>query len=304
MLRTINKNAYKGFGFRIVSDICLPELPIIKQDGNHADVTIELADLSDTWFTLAESNRYFVIREGLMMFHIPNVAIYSIQNGKKIIVSPIDGANEDQVRLYLLGTCMGGLLMQRMILPLHGSAIEIEGKAYAIIGESGAGKSTLAAAFLKRGYKLISDDVIPVSLSRKNIPVVIPAYPQQKLWQESLNEFGMCSNNLRPIVERETKFAVPVPSKFADKQFPLAGVFELVKEDNNEIEFKTITNLESLHTLFTHTYRNFLLGPSRLLEWHFTFTANLINYIQIYKIRRPISRFTANELSTLILSKL
>ena len=38
---------------------------------------------------------------------------------------------------YLLGTCMGTILMQRKILPLHGSAIEIEGKVYAIVGDSG-----------------------------------------------------------------------------------------------------------------------------------------------------------------------
>ena len=38
---------------------------------------------------------------------------------------------------------MGALLMQRKILPLHGSAIAIDGKAYAFVGDSGAGKSTL-----------------------------------------------------------------------------------------------------------------------------------------------------------------
>ena len=39
---------------------------------------------------------------------------------------------EDKIRLLFLGTCMGALLIQRKILPLHGSAIEIDGKAYAI----------------------------------------------------------------------------------------------------------------------------------------------------------------------------
>ena len=62
---------------------------------------------------------------------------------------------------------MGAILMQRKILPLHGSAIAIDGKAYAIVGDSGAGKSTLASAFLNKGYQLLSDDVIAVSLSKK-----------------------------------------------------------------------------------------------------------------------------------------
>ena len=108
----------------------------------------------------------------------------------------MNGSNEDEIRLYILGTCMGAILLQRKILPLHGSAIAIDGKAYAIVGDSGAGKSTLASAFLKRGYQLLSDDVIPVTLNHANVPIVTPAYPQQKLWLESLNHFGMESTGL------------------------------------------------------------------------------------------------------------
>ena len=81
------------------------------------------------------------------MIRIPDTAIFSIQEGKQIIVSPMGNTCEDKIRLYILGICMGALLMQRGILPLHGSAINIDGKVYAILGNSGAGKSTLAAAF-------------------------------------------------------------------------------------------------------------------------------------------------------------
>ncbi|MEH7011459.1 aldolase [Neobacillus niacini] len=304
MLQTVQKVVYKGFGFKIFSDISLPELPKVSNQEDREDIIFEVEDLSGVWAELAEPNRYFVINENFIMFHIPNVAIYSIQNGNRVSVSPMEGSNEDQVRLYLLGTCMGALLMQRKILPLHGSAIEINGKAYAIIGDSGAGKSTLASAFLQKGYQLISDDIIPVSYTKGNKPIVTPAYPQQKLWQESLEAFGVASDNLRPIVERETKFAVPVYSQFANRHLPLAGVFELVTTENENIHIEPIKNLHRLHTLFNHTYRNFLLAPCGLLEWHFSFTANLVNNIQLFQIRRPISRFTANDLTGLILSTL
>ena len=64
--------------------------------------------------------------------------------------------DEDMIRLYILRDMYGTLLMQRKILPFHGSAIAINGKAYAIVGDSGAGKSTLASAFLKEGYQLLT----------------------------------------------------------------------------------------------------------------------------------------------------
>src|SRR5690625_2580817 len=152
------------------------------------------------------------------MFQIEAVAIYLVKNGNEIFVSPFADAEVDQIRLYILGTCMGAILLQRRILPLHGSAVAIDGKAYAVVGNSGAGKSTLASAFLNRGYQLLSDDVIPVTLSDEGIPIVTPAYPQQKLWLKSLERFGMSSDHLRPIIGRETKFAVPVSTQFVKEQ--------------------------------------------------------------------------------------
>lgn len=302
MLHTIQKVVYKGFGLHISSEIYLPELPKSVYQEERIDVVIEIEDLLGVWEEFAEPNRYFVVKGNFIMFHIPNVAIYFIQDGNRISAYPMDGSNEDQVRLYLLGTCMGALLLQRRILPLHGSAININGKAYAIVGDSGAGKSTLASAFLNLGYQLISDDIIPVSFSEGNIPIVTPAYPQQKLWKESLQAFGMESNHLRPIVEREYKFAVPVHSQFVGIQLPLAGVFELVKTIDGNIGIQPINSLNRFRTLFHHTYRNFLLAPSGLLEWHFEITARLVSNFHLFQISRPASRFTANDLTTLILS--
>lgn len=304
MIGTANKVGYQAFGLTIASDFNLPELSHINMGENLTDVVIIQANLSSLWSELADPDRYFVVKENLVMFQVPNVAIYLVKDGGEIFVSPITGAVADQIRLFILGTCMGAILFQRKILPLHGSAIAIDGKAYAIVGDSGAGKSTLASAFLKRGYQLLSDDVIPVTLSAENIPMVTPAYPQQKLWLESLDQFGMESAGLRPIIDRETKFAVPVPTQFATKSIPLVGVFELMKTEDNEIEVGSIQGLERLHILFNHTYRNFFIARLGLLEWHFHTTTKILNHIDLYQLRRPLSRFTAHELADLMLAQL
>lgn len=302
MLSTLKKTAYKAFGFNIISEIPLPELPMKTISEDKIDIVVELSDLTDLWKEVKEQNRHFVVKEKKVIFQIPNTATYCVQEGGKIIVSPMDGSNEDHIRLYILGTCMGAILMQRKIIPLHGSAIAINGKAYAIVGDSGAGKSTLASAFLNRGFQLLSDDVIPISLSIQNIPIVTPAYPQQKLWQESLNAFGMLESEYRPIFDRETKFAIPVKSNFAKTELPLAGVFELVKTDTQDVLIEPFSNLQGLHTLFNHTYRNFLIDLLGLREWHFRKTASFVHSIQVYQLQRPINRFTANDLTSLILN--
>lgn len=300
----LRNNAYKAFGLTIKSEIMFAELQQVDMDENSPDLSISITDLTSLWNEQAIPKKHFVVQQDFVLFHVPSVAIFLIRNGNEILVSPIRDSNEDQIRLYILGTCMGALLMQRKKLPLHGSAIAIDGKAYAIVGDSGAGKSTLASVFLKKGYSLLSDDVIPIILDENNIPMVIPAYPQQKLWVESLNQFGMDSELLRPIIDRETKFAVPVAEQFANKPLPLAGIFELTKTDSNEIGIQTINNLKRLRTFYTHTYRNFLINRLGLLEWHFGISATIVNRIDFYNLKRPASYFTGYELVDLALSKI
>jgi hypothetical protein len=304
MIHNIKKTVYTAFGLTISSEIILPELNPINKQGNVADIVIENADLHKLWDEHSDSNEDFFITKEFVMFHVAKTAIFLIQDGSRILVSPFNESHEDEIRLYLLGTCMGAILLQRKILPIHGSAIDIEGKAYAIVGDSGAGKSTLASAFLKRGYQLLSDDVIPVSLNVDNIPLVTPSYPQQKLWLESLNHFGMESNYYQPLIVREDKFAVPVQSQFATDPLPLAGIFELVKGDNEEIEIQPIQNLQRFYKLYYHTYRNFFIQGSGLMDWHFNTSAKMINKIDFYQLRRPTTRFTAHDLTDLILNTL
>ncbi|MFE7060535.1 aldolase [Sutcliffiella sp. NPDC057660] len=299
------KLLYKAFGFTIKSEYALPELnrAIIKAD--LSDISIQTGNLEPKWQSLSKQpNQYFHVKENLCMFHVPGTAIFLIQNGKEIIVSPHEDAAEDNIRLYLLGTCMGAILMQRRILPLHGSAIAINGKAYAIVGDSGAGKSTTASALLRQGYELISDDVIPVSFNEQGIPMVTPAYPQQKLWQESIEEFGMESSDFRPIIDRETKFAIPVASQFCNQPLTLAGVFELMKTGNEDLQFSSVTGLERFHLLFQHTYRNFFIPRAGLMEWHFQTSARMVNKMSFFRIQRPTSYFTTDKITDFILTNM
>lgn len=304
MQNTYKKTVYRAFGLHVISEIPFPELPQINEKQDMVDIEVTIGDLTKEWTESAISEEVVFVRENKVIFQILNTAIFSIHDGNRIIVSPLTGYSEDAARLYLLGTCMGAILFQRKILPLHGSAVVIDGKAYGFVGDSGAGKSTLASAFINSGYQLLTDDVIAIFLSQDNIPLVTPSYPQQKLWQESLTQFGMDNHQFRPLLERETKFAVPIPSNFTAESVPLAGIFEIVKTKNEEIQIQPIQGLKRLHTLFYHTYRNFMIAPSGLMEWHFNMLTSFVNKIDIYQIHRPVSRFTAINLQTLILKQL
>ncbi|WP_338470948.1 aldolase [Niallia sp. XMNu-256] len=299
-----HKVNYRAFGLILSSEITLPELLQIDGMVDVIDIEIVKGDLSKQWLECSNEGNPFVIDKGMVMFQLPNIAIFSIKEGCQITVSPLKDYEEDIARLWILGTCMGAILMQRKILPLHGSVVAIDGKAYAIVGDSGAGKSTLASAFLKKGFKLLTDDVIAVSFTDNNRPYVTPSYPQQKLWLKSLHHFGMDRVDYQPLIDREDKFAVPVLSQFADTPLALAGIFELVKKDIQEVEMLPIESLERIFRLYHHTYRNFFLERSGLMEWHFQTTSKLASKVDFYQLRRPAEKFTAHDLADLILRTL
>ncbi|MCF2937922.1 ATP-binding cassette domain-containing protein [Paenibacillus alkaliterrae] len=286
----------------IRSKIVLPEAYEIHGIISEFDVEIELnppqEDCQDQ-FTTAN----YRFDNGRFLFHVPETAFYSITSGAHITITPYPGADEAKIRLFLLGTCMGVLLMQRGILPLHGSAVVIDGKVYAIVGESGAGKSTLAAAFARVGYPLMTDDVIAVSLSNdSSAATVYPSYPQQKLWEESIEQLGLLSQNYSTIYQRVNKYAVPIQYQFYREPLPLAGVVELTKVFEPEPSIKAYNRLEGLHVLNVHTYRNSLLHLLNLQQWQFQSIARLASQLPVYQLRRPVDGFSAFNLVDQIVS--
>lgn len=300
MEHTLTNTMFRGFGLTIVSDIYFPELIKVKWGSRDVDVTVQLDHTSKLQEEFSGKNQFCIVKENRVLIRVPDVAFFSIEFGNIIIFSPIGNIKEDQIRLYLLGSCMGALLLQRRILPLHGSVVEFNKRAYGIIGNSGAGKSTLATTLLDKNFQLLSDDIIPISL-KDGISMVSPAYPQQKLWKESLDALKVNSDKYKPIFDRETKFLIPLHSKFYDEQIPLAGIFELVTGAEEVVTLRPLDKLEQIKKLFEHTFRSFLVERLDLLEWHFHITTTLANSTMMYQLTRPESRFTTKELSDLIL---
>ncbi|WP_252189266.1 aldolase [Rossellomorea vietnamensis] len=297
----IQSFSYSAFGLNIFSDLYFPELKVSSEYSNHKrSIQVKKSYLKELWAKVGDYSKMYVVQEGYFLFKAPGVGIFCIQDGNKILYEPSGENDLGQLRLYILGTCMGALLIQRKILPFHGSSFSFNGKAYAIIGESGAGKSTLTSALINKGHRILTDDVIAISSKEYGVPYVYPSYPQQKLWEESLIEFNMDTSNFTALFKRETKYAIPVENHFINNPLPLGGVFELVKSESENVKLTTIDGLERLHIFYLHTYRNFLVQRFGLRKWHLRYTASFAKNIEVYRLTRPTSRFTANELATLI----
>ena len=199
--------AYRCYGLTIESDLDLPELDAgITDPPTRADVAIVEGEVGPRPPEATELP-WGLWRLGDMSgVDIPDVARYEVADGQRITVQRHPGADDRDVRLYLLGTMLGTIMMQRGHLVLHGNAIRVGEAAAVVVGRSGAGKSTLAAEFARRGIDLLSDDIVPVDRHG----LALPGYPRIKLWDDALERLGLDTAQYERVVGPRAKFHVPV----------------------------------------------------------------------------------------------
>ena len=78
--------------------------------------------------------------------------------------SPCEGDADESLTTYLLGQVLSFSLLSRGNEPLHATAVVIDGEAVAFLGDCGYGKSTLGAAFLARGFPILTDDILALEV--------------------------------------------------------------------------------------------------------------------------------------------
>jgi len=289
---------YKAFGLTIQSDIECPELIISSGTPN---VIIQAGSVPESIEDPLFSGVRFQTKEQEFLLQVDNIARYYIQNGNKITIDIYQNADLSEVRLFLLGSAIGALIHQRGLLPFHGSSVKIGESAIILSGLSGAGKSTLAAAFQKKGYSLLSDDVSVISFSENEHPIVHPGYPQMKLWPDSILKLGGDPAHYSKTRKQLEKHSIPITDSFWDKPLPLSKIFIITSSNLGELKVEQIKGVEKFSLLKTHTYRfNFVAGKE-MNSLHFKSFDLLAKSTEIIRLSRPSGKFIFDELINLIL---
>ena len=81
-------------------------------------------------------------------------------DGRTIDYHPLREATNASLTTYLLGQALSFSLLSFGYEPLHATAVVVDGEALAFLGDCGYGKSTLGAAFVARGFPVLTDDVL------------------------------------------------------------------------------------------------------------------------------------------------
>jgi hypothetical protein len=224
-------------------------------------------------------------KSGVLRLDIPNVAHFLIENGNRITYQRASGCDDETLKLFILGSCMGALLQQRGFIVLHGNAVSVDQQTCSIfVGDRGAGKSTMAGWHYVNQAWVLADDVCAVFFDTDGRPMVTPSFPQIKLWQESADLLGIDTSTLSQVRSGFHKFTLPVSDRFVDTPLPLLSVIELVPSLDASY---ACTGLEKVALLKRHCYRGTFL-PLMALSKSTT--------LNVFKLAEKISAFRQNRL--------
>jgi len=133
------------------------------------------------------------------------------------------------VEIALLGMVLALWLERRGTPTFHGSAIVIDGRAVAFLGSAGSGKTSTAAACVRAGHALLSDDLLALD-EREGVIHVRPGHPQFRMWPEQAVHFTGTDRGFVTVDPVRSKLRVPVGEwfgSFASGPVPLAHVYVL-----------------------------------------------------------------------------
>jgi len=293
------------YGLRIISNLPVPGLPVIC-DHKNSDVIIHLRDkdarppgLGRTpeifSFTSAHLNAKGepVLRAGNLnehyfgLFYDDGARFAVKRDGSEIWADgPEDYAVED-IATYLVGPVMGFVLRLNGVLPLHACAIEVDGRAIALVGQQGAGKSTAAVGFARLGYAVLAEDVAAIAeVDGKYI--VHPGYPRVNLWPKSVEALFGSADSLPQVTPTWGKQFLALDGeefRFQSRPLPLQAIFMLEERlpGATGLRMEPIASAEAMPKLVANTYGNYLLDAA-LRGKEFMQLGKLLAKTQIYQV--------------------
>ena len=181
-------NNYYVYGLNIKSEIEIEEFVKLDNINDEDVVSISYGTMSDEIKQGIREGKRIELSDNKIWFHINNIATYCVSNGNKVEVELCDNVDMKLMKVYVMCSCLGFIMLQRNMIAIHCGVIEMDNKAVIITGDRGAGKSTLTTALRRKGYKFISDDVAGIKIDK--VPYVMPGFPYQKLCESAMNKFG------------------------------------------------------------------------------------------------------------------
>jgi hypothetical protein len=213
------------------------------------------------------------------------------RKGEGITIDRGVGADSSEESLWLNGSVYASIASLNGLLPVHASAVSLDGHVFAFTGPAGAGKSTLVAALGDRGLPMFSDDTLVLDLSDPDRIVCLPGHKRMKLTPDALELTG---------ATRQEKVSITVDKYYATPAagdvgiaLPLARLVFL--EEGEQSEIKPISGSERFVRMQDDHQTAHLFAAARQFDRadSFAHLSRLARQIDMARFIRPrdVARF-------------
>ena len=274
---------YAAYGRKYATTIPLP-LQFADPDGDFSEtVSIDLEKVTlPQYFPYRVGRVEYVVSGKELTVLVPGIALFRISSGAAITVDAETGYDDP-----VLGYCIVYLILPMFLafeaVILHGSAVvsEAEGRraAVVLIGGKGSGKSTTAAHLSAQGWRLLSDDIVPVGTNG----MVLPGLALAKLLPDALESLSGLAAIRQLGYDNIGKFQVRTPE--TQKPARLAAVCILSADPARAtVASAVLRGREKVGSIIPHVVSVEGIHTHRQL---FSVLTGMVAEIPVYRLARP-----------------
>lgn len=218
-------------------------------------------------------------------------------DGSHIDVHSSPARDQEPAYTYLISQVISVALLQKHIESLHASAIGIDGRAIALLGESGRGKSTLTAHLLQSGAQLITDDLLVLS-EEEGIYFAVPGASRIKLEPAAAAALRLPWPHT-PMLDGSGKDVWFVPqTSCASGNTPLAHICILEPGAENA-KLETLNAADATRALLGATFNPLHTEPQRLQQLLIA-GERLVRAVPVLRLSVPRSLARLPDVSALL----
>ena len=227
----------------------------------------------------------------------PEARIRAI-GGSEIVVDAPRRASDEMLAAWVCGPATVAILYQRGLTPLHASAVELDGGLVAFLAPSGTGKSSLAAAQVMGGARLVTDDILAITISEEGDAIGFPGPPWLRIPEATCDRPG--TGGLRFVRQDADGKSLMEPETASVTQGPLAIRGLCLLTVGERISAERIEGTRLLANLRT------LIHRPRVAEWLgtepliFRDLATLACRVPAWQVSRPSSGWSLPSMSKLV----
>jgi len=169
-----------------------------------------------------------------------------------------------------------------------------ENQALIFLGESGAGKSTVAAILMAQGYRVLTDDFLPVGIPKNavnNTPLIYPmpaaisvkknAIPILLPWYPEMEEEAIFAAE-----EEEYETYLPLSGNAGDlSPIPAKAIFFIKYDPTVDFRLTRESNLERMNAFLKQSWiANNTAAAEAFLKWYFSLPVYSLVYSDAEKL--------------------